>query len=253
MAEIDYSGLAATLVKGRDKGEYDDATASDLISDLEELAALKNAEEVQEGHLKQRFELLESAVRKLAHLHFDAVDEQRQMKVDIERMNGEIERLKGDYESLNYRFDQLEIIAQKFEAEEMKRTLENCAFDFEDIVQRHVTQSLELTKMQKSRIYMISLLSLIDREILLAQGSLLTQDQFDRACDKWSDLAKTISWNYEREKTFLGLRGDWPGPADPPGVSKEDAIEALDYLYPNRSDPERARMVNFVTMLHKFP
>ena len=68
-------------------------------------------------------------MRNLAHLYFDVVDEQRQMKRDIEC-------LKGECESLNYRFDQLDVIAQKFEAEEMKRTLEDCAFDFEDIVQR---------------------------------------------------------------------------------------------------------------------
>ena len=106
--------------------------------------------------------------------------------------------------------------------------------------------------MQKSRIYMISLLSLIDRDILLAQGSLLTQDQFDRACDKWSDLAKTISWDFEREKTFLELRGGGPCLAGPPGVSEEDAIEALDYLYP-RDHAQHTKMLNFITMLYNFP
>ena len=102
MAEIDYSALAATLVKGRDEGLYAKAKdVSDLINDLEELAVLPvRNDEDEEGYLEQRCELLESALRILTDLLFDAGDEKRQMKGVIERHQGVIERLEGERDRL---------------------------------------------------------------------------------------------------------------------------------------------------------
>ena len=113
----------------------------------------------------------------------------------------------------------------------MRLILGQCAFDFEAKVQHHVTQSLELTETQSDRIHMISLKSLTDRNIILAKGSLLTQDQFDRACDEWSNLTIQISWNEELSKAVSTLKSERRDSAHPPGVSREEATTALDYVY----------------------
>ena len=232
MADSDFSDVVTNLEEQRDSGVYDHAGGESVNNLIEHFNALAGVDDPE-----QRCGYLESAVRILTRPFFDLTKENRQLKKDNLLLIRRIQQLEFD-KKIN---DELELLRK----EKRQLILGQCAIDFEKKVQRYVTRSL--TEQNDLQVHLLTLVSLIENNFLAAKRSLLTQRQFEMACNEWNTLASLISWDDDMKIAFFTLKNIRLGPAHPPRVSKEVAKEALNSLFPNRGHL-RHSVIKFINM-----